>query len=170
MAVAVPGERRGAVLGPVVVRARSVLWTLRAIGFAFAAATAGLSATPLPDESKRALVVALGAGGGLVMALFTYRVGWAAVRVSTTGIRVRNPFRGHSLAWDEIERFAVRREGNGAEVATVHTNSGRVISAFGIQGPTRVLCPRYGGVERRVAWLNERLAEAHRGGPLRLTE
>ena len=100
---------------------------------------------------------------GLAICTISLRGAATSIVTYANGIRIRNLFGSHKLAWSEIEHFDIGRSGFLGAVCLIHTQNGRVLRAFGIQESHVAAVGRKHPAAEIASSLNEEL-QGIRGG------
>lgn len=98
---------------------------------------------------------------GCISTLVFGRLAIAGIFTTQEGIQVKNIFAGFSLAWSDIDRFAIGRWSLLPYVCLIYLGDGRVLHASGIEENTNFA---NGSAEEIVRELNEELVRRRSGG------
>lgn len=105
------------------------------------------------DSFKLVEILTLWAFLGIALAML-WAIARTSVRYDDEGLRIRNGFRDHTLAWAEVEQM---RLGEGAPWVTLNTSGGRRLWVMAVQGADG---------DRAVAQLHQMRARAIEAGGL----
>lgn len=93
----------------------------------------------------------------IALLLFIWlRLARMGVYANAKGVRIRNPFRSHEIAWSAIERFDMKPIAAFANGRVVLRDR-RTITLWGIAAPNRATRPSNHGAQDLVAQLNAEL-------------
>jgi hypothetical protein len=112
----------------------------------------GLLSLTHKKESQGIFLLALGA---VIIAFGAYR---SVVKVTTVGLRIRNPFTSFNVGWDEIATLRLGRHGLFPACLLIDLKNGVTRYAFAIQVPNVSANKRRAWERDTVVGLNELLA------------
>jgi hypothetical protein len=119
-----------------------------------------------------AAIAISGGRGAVVMAIFAAvlallagRMSIVGIQVHATGVTVATAFYSRSVAWDEIDHFAVLPVGRFPYVGSVVLRDGRRLSTFGLSTSARKSETNRVRVQQAIDELNHTLGERAQSRP-----